>query len=401
MASTKKRIRKKPAPKRKRTPTSRTTKTRRRTTRRKKAPKKAARPMRARRSHARQAKATAARRARRRGTALAGRPVARALPVAAGAITQTFVDAALAVRFSNAASIDQYYVDRFKQPFLDWYHRTVDATQPKDAEVKKRFAAFWDSFTGILGGTVWLLQQVTLHEVFRKEGNGDMRPRGEKVGTAGHRGIAYLFDKVPGIKRSYNTGPGNLTAGRLFNDAEFLAAHGNLPLGNQLAHTQDAAWKGDVYPQTTTPTDDDPAVTGFVLEADFSKFRGRGLIQTTFRSNYAKLIAWVQAYQGTKPVIREFQDAWKGATADSVATRSRLADWRRLFEESDFEIPAHAIRLHNASSGRYLDLGETASVVNGPGAGSIFNVGKRINGGDGYGHDLAARVVKVCNALGN
>jgi hypothetical protein len=341
-------------------------------------------------------------RARRRGTAAATRAVAaRALPAAATGLTQKFVDAALEVEFSDAASIDRYYVDRFGKPFLDWHHDTVDSAQPNDAQVKARFAAFWDRFPGILGGPIWLLQQVTLHEVFRKEGNGDMRPRGEKVGTAGHRGIAYLFDKVPGIKRSYNTGPGNLTAGHLFNDAEFLAAHGNLPLGTKLAHTQDAAWKGDAYPQTTTPTDDDPAVTGFVLEADFSKFRGRGLIQTTFRSNYAKLIAWVQAYEGTNAVIREFQDAWKGATVDSIATRSRLADWKRLFEESEYEIPAQAIRIHNADSGRYLDLGKTAAVLNGTDGGSVFRVGKRINGGDGYGNDLKSKVVKVCNALGN
>jgi hypothetical protein len=60
----------------------------------------------------------------------------------------------------------------------------------------------------------------------------------------------------------------------------------------------DGRWRGPIYPRPDFPTEPTPNAAGYILEADFMKFRGRGFIQTTGRPNYARLIAFVQRYKG-------------------------------------------------------------------------------------------------------
>ena len=144
-----------------------------------------------------------------------------------------------------------------------------------------------------------------------------------------------------------------------------------------LSDLADARWNGAAYPRADFPTDPDAAVSGYIIEADFMKFRGRGFIQTTGRPNYAKLIQYVQAYTGDNNVIDFYQPRWAGRSVHEVADLTSNDDWARLFQETDLIIAAEAIRLHNLASGDYLALAGDPDTA-------VRNMGKRISGGDAY-----------------
>ena len=283
------------------------------------------------------------------------------------------------VRFRNAADIDAFFVAKTGQDFVDWFRARVGGrgawtrtrngtstpvTMPATADAKTGFRQFWDGIPLIFSTPqINFAQFAALQSVLVNETGGRMRPIAEGVGTAGHPGIAYAFDRIPDLKQSYNKHP-NKTALALFNDPEFVRAHGAKPLGAQLANTQDGRWAGDVYPASSYSPSTDAAQNGFVQEADFYKFRGRGYIQITWRNAYQWLIPSVQAYHGTDPIIQRYQAQWQGLSLDTVATRSSNADWDELFMRSP-EFPLSALRVffgHKADSINHVAVGDWASV---------------------------------------
>jgi len=147
------------------------------------------------------------------------------------------------------------------------------------------FHGFWNRINQIFGGTINLIQFVSLMSILSNEVRGNCTPQDEKMGSPGHPGLAYLFDRIEGLKRSYNTLGGNQTAFACFNHPQFITAHEALAGANTFARTTDDRWSGEGWP-SEVPTSSDPAVNGFVMEADFMKFRGGEFIQTTGRSNY-------------------------------------------------------------------------------------------------------------------
>jgi hypothetical protein len=136
-------------------------------------------------------------------------------------------------------------------------------------------------------------------------------------------------------------------------------------------------------------------VSGIILEADFYKFRGRGLIQTTFRSNYLELITFIQGCDDPNPVIQEYRQAWAGKDPDEVATISSNDDWDRLFQQTDGVLPLAAIRLHSQGAGNYLALSSDPNVFGSEQAGSAFRVGWRVTGSQDYGRLFRRRVFEL------
>jgi hypothetical protein len=320
-------------------------------------------------------------------------------------LTSDTVNFCSSVSLDNCADVEGFFQDRQKQNYIPWFNKTL-AEQGPWAGVRlvdtpgndAGFQLFWNRINQIFGGTINLLQFVSLMSILSNEVRANFTPQAEKMGTAGHPGLAYLFDAIPGMKRSYNTLAGGKTAFDCFNDAGYIAAHQAKAGAAGLMQTTDARWKGEVWPSDVL-TSSDPAVSGFVMEADFMKFRGRGFIQTTGRANYAALIEFVQNYVGDSQTLNSFQQQWKGKTIDQVASASSNQDWDTLFQHTDLAVAAEAVRAHNANSGGYLALSSDPAILNGNGKGSLFNMGLRIGGGTAYAEKFRDRVGAVLLAL--
>lgn len=313
-----------------------------------------------------------------------------------------FIAAAAARRFQDGAALQQFLAARLGQDFPAWFNAKVARRQnwagrSIPAAGGPGFAALWAAFLPLRPAS--LLEVLAYTSICINETGGTFQPITEKMGSKGHPGLAYLFDAIPGLKRPYNAAPGNITAGKLFRDPAFNKAHGAKPLGAKLANTRDPVWDGTAYPQGSVPTADDPSLTGYVMEADFCKFRGRGLIQTTWRAGYRPLVEFIQAHAGPQKVVAEYRARWAGLSPDAACTLSSNADWDRLFQQSDFLVPLQALLLH-AKAGGYLPLGSDPAAVNGSGPGSVFNMGKRISGGDDYATLFKARVAQLAVAMG-
>ena len=67
---------------------------------------------------------------------------------------------------------------------------------------------------------------------------------------------------------------------------------------------------------------------------------------------------------------------------------------------TDLEIACAGIALHNTGTGNYLNLSGDVNVLNSHDGGSIWNVGRSING-SAYANLFRNRVITLCNLLGN
>jgi len=329
-------------------------------------------------------------------------------------ITQNFLNSAAQVSFTDATAIDTFFTRQNMHDFISWFNTNAankgfwskspshaGISMATDSTAHDRFNELWsnEAIKTIFGkNSVSLLQFLSLQSIFNNETGGSLIPLTEGVGSSGHPGIAYAFDKIKNLKRSYNTLAGNKTCFDLFNDNNYNNAFQNLALGSQLKNTTNAVWKGEAYPQTVA-TSTKPAVTGYVLEADFFKFRGRGFIQTTGRTNYSGIIDFVMKYAGNNPVILNMKTVWakRSANLDVLATVSTNAEWDNLFQNSDLLIAARSVEVHNAASGDYLGkiTGTDPTAV----SNSIRTMGKRISGGDTYAALFLNRVTQIIELL--
>jgi hypothetical protein len=320
-------------------------------------------------------------------------------------LSSNFITTIYSLAFRNAGDINSYYMGKSGLDFVDWFNKEIAQRsywktrrielRGKERESKARFNQIWNRIPEMFGTeSINLLQFVCLMSIIINETGGNLSPVSERVGMPGHPGIAYAFNTISGTKASYNGGA-NKNAFELFNNQDFIIAHSGLPLGNRLSKTTDDRWAGRRYPIEDYPTSIDPKISGFILEADFFKFRGRGLIQTTFRSNYKRIIEHVKANTTNHPIVAEYRRRWINLSLDYIATTSTNRDWDRLFQETDYIIPAVAIRLHNLNSGKYLNLPLDATILNGKNAGSIYYAGLRVSGSVSYATLFRQRVLQI------
>jgi len=300
------------------------------------------------------------------------------------AITAAQIGALNTAAFTFAEDVDNWSQTRLKDHFLTWFNRNLankghwtGVTLPDNPANQAGFHSFWNNIGILTGGAAATpFQFLALMGIFANECRASFKPAAEKMGRPGFPGITYLFDAIPQLKRSYNTLAGNRNAQQCFRHAAFNTAHADKPLIARLRNTADTRWAGAAYPRDV-PFDNDANLTGYVMEADFMKFRGRGFIQTTGRANYAKIIQYIQGYTGANNVIDFYQARWTGMSIDDLAFSTSNEDWDRLFQETDLIIAAQAIHLHNAASRDYLAL-------TGDPDKAILHMGLRISGGNGY-----------------
>ncbi len=337
-------------------------------------------------------------------------------------ITQSFLNKVALVSFKNATDIDHFFSQQNNgQDFIGWFNANVakknfwgDIKGPggkilhaainmaNDSMAHDRFNHLWSTEgiqTIFKQNTISLLQFLSLQSIINNETGGSLIPLTERVGSAGHPGIAYAFDRIINLKKSYNTLAGNKTCFTLFKNANYNNAFQNLPLANQLKNTTNAVWAGEAYPQQSISTSTNPGITGYVLEADFFKFRGRGFIQTTGRANYTSIIDFVMNYTGTNVVVLNMKTKWaqRSNDKDILVTVSTNAEWDDLFQNSQTLIAAKSVEVHNRLSGNYLE--NIKGVSPAAAAGSIRNVGKRISGSDKYADLYINRVTQMIELL--
>ncbi len=128
---------------------------------------------------------------------------------------------------------------------------------------KRNFQTVFDNVEHLWAKQLSLQEFLGFFCIFYNETGGTLEPISERGSEK------YIFEPSAAGKASYNTSKMNRPAGDL------LAAMGAIS-GDRVA-----AWNGSVYP-------DDTGIKEQVHECDFWKFRGRGLIQLTFRENYKK-----------------------------------------------------------------------------------------------------------------
>ena len=354
-----------------------------------------------------------------------------------GDLTQAEVDRLAAMRFRDSAAITAVFSRCGHTDFYDWYNAGLAHSAPFAARgatpvtpaLRRNFATFWDQLaTAYDQPEISALEFATLMAIVINEGGGDFGPHveaggGENRDARGpHSHLAYFFDAIAQrrsrsgrtirAKRSYNTVGSNRRAGALFDDAQFVDAHGALAGANRLAHHGSefgGAWNGEQYPQGEFSVAEDLATNGFIMQADFYKFRGRGVIQTTGRESYLRFIRWIKAYGGSNAVLSDFKRRWSTMDEQTVATRSRNADWDQIYAQG--ETLAKGLALH-AQHHDYRPMSRTAADLlhvpaNAGGhanplgeLGSIYAMGRIISGSSGYGAGIyRQRVLALMHGL--
>lgn len=328
------------------------------------------------------------------------------------AVSSPVVQAAAAVHFRNGTEVTEFFSAAAQTDFITWFNAhcaNKEAWAGKSIglseQVKFRFRQIWDNIPVMFDSdSASLLQFAALMSVVINEAGQQLLPVTEICGTAACPGLAYPFNAIPGVKRSYNAAPANRLAGELFfHDEQFWMAHSHragADLIKGMAGTKQL-WNGTVYPRYLFPTSLDPALSGFIQQADFFKFRGRGLIQVTWRANYRPIVAFVQGYAGENAVVEQYRDRWASLSPDWACTISSNEDWDALFQRTDFIVAARAIALHNGACGNYLRLSSDSAILSAASAveGSLYNMGHRISGGSAYAALFSRRVAQMLNTL--
>lgn len=333
-------------------------------------------------------------------------------------LAQADVDRLAAIRLRNAADIEAFFRRGGQAGFIDWYNAGLAHSAPFRARgaidtrqaVRDRFTTFWNQVpTAFDRPEINALDFCAFTAICINEVRGNLWANPETSGRGGggrsdsrgpHPGLAYFFDRVelrPGrFKRSYNQI--GRTAGALFNDDEYIQAHGTLPGAERLArHGGDfgGAWNGSYYPQADFDYREIPA-NGFIMQADFYKFRGRGVIQTTGRGAYERVAQYIQGYTGSNTVLADFSRRWRGLAPASAATRSRTEDWDAIFGQGEMLAKGLSLHAGTRADRDYRRMSTDAAILHDvtqggrpPGrTGSIYAMGRRISGSHDYGRGV-------------
>jgi len=333
-------------------------------------------------------------------------------------------------KFANSTHLNGFFIGHTGTDFIDWFNnnlagkgafakRRISPDKGEDmVAVKREFAEFWDNIPLIFKQSdISLFDFAALMCIAINETSGRFRSITERCGRGArdkngvrHEGLAYAFDRIPGVKKSYNTLAGNKTAFDCFSNPVFCAAHQGLGLGLSdvlAAPSQpdkiDPVWKGELYPSGQFPVLEDLAVTGFVMQADFYKFRGRGPIQITGRAPYRQIAQYIQKYDGPDAILQKYKARWQNLSPDDACYASNDLDWDEIFSVK--AVVALSLRLYAdlASPARnMLVMSKDFDLLNSDTrqAGAIWSVGRIISGTEQYANeDYKPRVVELLEKI--
>ena len=307
------------------------------------------------------------------------------------------------VTFKNATDLDNYFSKFGTNGFSTWFNKYQATTgafaKTQDPKSGQNFSAIsvtsdsnwkiaWNTINTIFGkSTCNLVEFLCMNTIMLNETGGKFNSVSEGVNStsaAKDPGIAYAFDGTSHL--SYNTLSTNKTAQNLFRDADYKAAHMQKPYGGSLANTTDARWAGKTFPigfsgasDTSNEVSSNVSKNGFISEADFFKYRGRGYIQLTGRANYNGLVLFVIGYTGNNSKILSYKQKWSqyGQNTDKILSISTNADWDDLFQNTDSIINSQSIYVHSVNSKyQIIDASQGEAALKK----SIRNVASKIGG---------------------
>lgn len=297
----------------------------------------------------------------------------------------------LNTKFKNSSEIDAFFNKTVSSTYVEWFnskHASKDYFKDK-GKIKSatKWQSVWNNIESIYGKKeINLVEFIAINTIIINETGSTFEPKSENVGSKGHSGLAYAFDTISGVKRSYNTltDVKNKTAFALYNDADYIKAHSQKPFGDILKNTTDNRWASNTFPQgfsndVEKETSKNAADNSFIAEADFNKFRGRGFIQTTGRANYIGIIKYILEYSGNNSKISNYKSKWNsyGTNYDLIASVSTNADWDDLFQNTDNVIACVGIQIHGQKSKYYnIDATQNEQKVRQ----SVKNVASKIAG---------------------
>lgn len=169
------------------------------------------------------------------------------------------------------------------KPFVEWFNNDFRPLHAGDHPTLKqygkpakkfphvvdaaKFAAVFDQCAVLYQAELTFEEFLAIFAVIYNETGGKFVPVSE-IGSE-----KYMFEGKNG-KLSYN-GPPHRPAGDMLKAAGVLTEDADV-----------AAWNST----TDYPGTDDPALLAAAHECDFWKFRGRGLVQLTWRNEYLKIV---------------------------------------------------------------------------------------------------------------
>ena len=296
---------------------------------------------------------------------------------ASDSISQEFINQTKDLRIFNTSDIDKFFQSYNSSGFVDWYSKILSNSglfNNIKSINSSNFKTFWDNSIPVVfeknpDKAINIIEFLALNTIIINETGGLFSPgiseKMNPVTNSSNPGISYAFNKIePNVKRSYNSSSvnNNKAAYDLFNDNTYKDAHGDLLFYNLLKDTSDNRWYSQIFPKDIFAKDLSSAVSSdkptFLTEADFFKFRGRGLIQSTGRGAYKDIIDFILNYNGTNTTIINYKSMWSKSpynkNTDIIATRSRNAQWDDLFTNTNSIIASKAIDIHSKNSGKPL-----------------------------------------------
>jgi hypothetical protein len=313
--------------------------------------------------------------------------------------------------FTSNLDIDNFFKNFGSPGFVEWFNTNISSNSVWNKTLinKLKWEYVWANLGSLFGrSSINLIEFLCINSIIINETGGKFIPLSEKSGSQGNPGISYAFNG--GSKLSYNTLNTNNTAYQNFNDPIYIKVHGHKPLGSVLKNTTDARWSGNLFPlgfsgmSVGDETSSSGKTNGFLTEADFFKFRGRGYIQSTGRANYKPLITYILNYTGNDPIILQTQTTWSSYSGnlDSIASSSTNDLWDNLFQNTNSIIANYGVYIHSTLPSKYknyntIDPNQSDVNLNN----SIMRVAYAIAGGNAtqYANTFLQRILVQLNLI--